>query len=99
MYPWLTCHDYILTKIPKYRKPDPKGFFSCNTGMSSPYLLQNHSIWKSLEDYRERYTGELPGEKKIISRIDQRWVRIPVRLQFIKNRSMGPYPGGGWVHP
>ena len=24
MDPWLTCHGYILMKIPKYRKADPK---------------------------------------------------------------------------
>ena len=32
-------------------------------------------------------------------RNDPWWVRISARLQLIKNRSMGPYFGGGWVHP
>ena len=27
MDPWLTCHGCILTKIPKYRKPDPKPLY------------------------------------------------------------------------
>jgi len=66
--------------------------------MSSPYLLQNRSIWKSLEDYPEQYTGRTDETKrKNADNNDHRWVLISVRDLSEENRSMDPHFGGGGV--
>jgi hypothetical protein len=66
-----------------------------------PYLLHNHSIWKSIEDNQEEKIGkDLRGcKKRIVSEDDWGWFLNPVIPHSIKNRSMDPHFGGGRVHP